>query len=60
MFGMFESIFKSAAAVVTVPVALVSDVVTLGGAINDKDKPYTVAEVRNLLKNVENIATSIK
>ena len=39
MFGMIESLAKAAAAVVTVPVALVADVVTLGGALSDKDQP---------------------
>lgn len=40
MFGMIESLAKAAAAVVTVPVAVVADVVTLGGALTDKDQPY--------------------
>lgn len=56
MFGMFESLVKAAAAVVTVPVAIVADVVTLGGALTDKDKPYTASAVSDFVKNVENIA----
>lgn len=34
MFGMLESLAKAAVAVVTVPVAVVADVVTLGGVCN--------------------------
>ncbi len=56
MFGMLESIVKAAAAVVTVPVAVVADVVTLGGTLSDKDKPYTADAVSDFVQNVENIA----
>lgn len=44
MFDMLTSLAKAALAVVTVPVALVADVVTLGGALTDKDQPYTAVE----------------
>ena len=49
MFGMIESLAKAAAAVVTVPVAVVADVVTLGGALTDKDQPYTADAVGDLV-----------
>lgn len=54
MFGMFESLAKAAVGVVTVPVAAVADVVTMGGALTDKDKPYTAEAVSDVLKNLEN------
>ena len=41
MFGMLESLAKAALGVVTVPVAVVADVVTMGGALTDKVKSYT-------------------
>ena len=53
MFGMLESLAKAAAAVVTVPVAVVADVVTLGGSLNDKDKPYTAEAVGDLVDNLK-------
>lgn len=53
MFGMIESLAKAAAAVVTVPVAVVADVVTLGGSLNDKDKPYTAEAVGDLVDNLK-------
>ena len=53
MFGMIESIAKAAVAVVTVPVAVVADVVTMGGALTDKDKPYTAEAVGDLVDNLK-------
>lgn len=55
MFGMLESLVKAAAAVITVPVAVAADVVTLGGALSDKDEPYTATEVSKFVKNLEDI-----
>lgn len=55
MFGMFESLVKAAASVVTVPVAIVADVATLGGSLTDKNEPYTSTEVEKLVKNLQNI-----
>ena len=53
MFGMLESLAKAAAAVVTVPVAVVADVVTLGGALTDKDQPYTADAVEDFVDNLK-------
>lgn len=55
MFKMLESAVKAAASVVTVPVAAAADVVTLGGALTDKEKPYTAEELSKLMKNLENM-----
>lgn len=56
MFGLIESLAKAAVAVVTVPVAVVADVVTMGGALTDKDKPYTAKAVSDLVQNLEDAA----
>lgn len=53
MFGMLESLAKAATAVVTVPVAAVADVITLGGALTDKDKPYTAEAVEDFVDNLK-------
>ena len=50
---MLESLAKAAAAVVTVPVAAVADVVTLGGSLTDKDQPYTADAVGDLVDNLK-------
>jgi len=50
---MIESLAKAAAAVVTVPVAVVADVVTMGGVLTDKDQPYTADAVGDLVDNLK-------
>jgi hypothetical protein len=57
MFGMLESLVKAATAVVTVPVSVVADVVTLGGALTDKEKPYTAEAVSDLVQNLKDAST---
>ena len=44
---------KAAAAVVTIPAAVVADVVTMGGVLTDKDKPYTAEAASDLMKNLK-------
>lgn len=51
---MFGSLLKAAVGVVVAPVAVVADVVTLGGAITDKNKPYTAKAVSDIVKNLDN------
>lgn len=53
MFGFIESLAKAAAAVVTVPVAVAADVVTMGGALTDKDKPYTAEAISDAVQNLK-------
>lgn len=54
MFNFIESLAKAATAVVTVPVSVVADVATLGGALTDKEKPYTAEAVSDLMSNLKN------
>lgn len=56
MFGILKSAVKAASAVVDVPVSLLADVVTLGGALTDKDKPYTAEAAERLVKNVKDMS----
>lgn len=53
MLGMLESLTKAALGVVTIPVGVVADVVTMGGALTDKDEPYTASAVSDVVKNLE-------
>ena len=53
MFDMLESLAKAACAVVTVPVSVVADVVTMGGALTDKEKPYTAEAIGDLVDNLK-------
>ena len=50
---MFGSLLKAATAIVTSPVAVAADVITLGGALTDKDEPYTVTQAKAVVKNVQ-------
>ena len=52
---MLTSLIKSAMVVVEAPVSVVADVVTLGGALNDKDKSYTEETVEVFVKNVSGV-----
>ena len=53
MFDALKSLGKAAVGlVVETPIAIVADVVTLGGVITDKEDPYTVTAVGKVVKNV--------
>jgi len=59
MFGFLESTVKAAASVVSVPVAVAADVVTLGGALTDKERPYTADACSDLVQNVKDMARPV-
>ena len=50
---MFKSILKAAVAVVTVPVDVVADVITMGGVMTDQDEPYTAQKARKIMRNID-------
>ncbi len=52
---MITSLIKSAMVVVEAPVAVVADVVTIGGALSDKGKSYTAETAEKFVKNVSDI-----
>ena len=55
MFGMLGDLAKAAVGIVIeTPVAVVADVVTLGGSLTDKDQPYTATALEKVMENVEN------
>lgn len=60
MFGFIEGLAKAAVGVVTLPVQVVADVVTLGGALTDKDEPYTVKGVSDVMQNLQDAVTPDK
>lgn len=54
MFGMIGKLAKATVGVVVeTPVAVVADVVTLGGALNDRKEPYTATALSKVVKNVQ-------
>lgn len=53
MFDIFANLTKAAIGVVVeTPLAVVADVVTMGGALADKDEPYTATAVKKVVTHV--------
>lgn len=52
--NMFSGLLKAALGVVSIPVALVADAVTLGGSLTDRNTPYTASAVSDVVTNIEN------
>ena len=54
MFSLLNSLVKaSVGVVVETPLALIADTVTLGGALTDKEVPYTAEALEKILKNLK-------
>jgi len=53
---MFGELLKAVVSVVTVPVAVVADVATLGGTLTDRKETYTGSTVSNVWDNLEKAA----
>ncbi len=51
--GLFTGLVKAAVNVVTLPIAVVADVATLGGSLSDKDEPYIVDNLKRIVEGVE-------
>jgi hypothetical protein len=60
MFGIFNDLAKAAVGVVSLPVTLAEDVVTMGGALTDKETPYTVERLEDIMKNIGNAVKPTK
>lgn len=55
MFDTLGSLVKATVGVVVAtPVAVVADMVTLGGALTDKREPYTAKALSDVVANVAN------
>jgi hypothetical protein len=48
MFGLLNAIVE----VVKLPVDVAADVITMGGAMTDKDKPYTVKRCERVMRKL--------
>lgn len=55
MLSIFQNSIKAAACIVDIPISVTADVITLGGALTEKEKPYTVEACSDLVKNIKNI-----
>ena len=52
---MFGSLLKVALSPVDLALSVAADVVTMGGALSDQDKPYTAQAAERLVDNVEDV-----
>ena len=52
MINLVNNLTKAIVNTITIPVAVVADVITLGGALSDKDIPYTATQVKEMYKNL--------
>ena len=53
MFGFIEGIAKAAVGVVVeTPISIAADIVTMGGALTDKDELYTASSLKRVMDNV--------
>ena len=51
---MLGNLFKAVVGtVIETPIAIVSDVITLGGALTDQEKPYTAQAVEKVVDNIQ-------
>ena len=53
LFDTLEGLTKAAVGVVTVPIDIAADIVTLGGALTDQDKPYTAQKCEQIMDNLK-------
>lgn len=56
MFGMLEDLAKAAVGVVKLPLDVAADALTLGGALTEKDMPYTAEGISDVMQNLKNAA----
>jgi len=56
---MFNRILGAVVDVVTLPVSVAVDVVTLGGALVDRPEPYTVTKVARLGKEAGKVVKAL-
>ena len=47
---MFSNLLKAAVGIVTLPVDVIADVVTMGGALTDKPEPYTAKKASQIVR----------
>ena len=49
---MITSLLKAGVGIITVPIAVIADAVTLGGALNEQPEPYTAKAVSDVMENL--------
>ncbi len=57
--GFLTQLTKTALDVVTTPVDIAKDVVTMGGALTDDDEPATFRKMKKIYKDVDDLPDSV-
>jgi len=57
--GFFTKLASAAVGVVVSPIDLVKDVVTMGGALSDRDEPYTVTRAKQIANDITDLPDEI-
>ena len=52
---MFDMFIRATVDIVTLPVSVAADAITLGGALIDRPEPYTVTKAKRLYKDAEDV-----
>ncbi len=56
---MFDRLFRIATDVVTAPIAIAADAVTLGGLVSDRDEPCTLTKARRIGSNAAKVVDTL-
>ncbi len=52
--SLFSAVFDAVVDTAMLPVAIVKDVVTIGGVATDQDKPYTAQQIEKISDDLKN------
>ena len=52
LLDLFENIIETG---ITLPIAVIHDTVTLGGALTDREEPMTASVIKKTVKSVEDV-----
>lgn len=55
LFDVLGSIGKAAVTIISLPVKAVADVITVGGAVTNRDEPYTSQAVNDLANQLQQV-----
>lgn len=58
--GILGDILKTGFDVVTAPLDVAKDIVTMGGALVDKDEPYTVSKLKQIVDDLEDVRDDLE
>ena len=53
MFDTLPKLTKAAVGVIVLPVDAAADIITLGGALSDQDKPYIAQRAEQIMDNLK-------